>query len=80
MLQNLTLKMFVPRWPLKDLESESESENFESESEGSYVGHADKENKQPHIPNHQELDDLIRDLGLTKSNAGHLTSTLGETF
>jgi hypothetical protein len=32
----------------------------------------------PHFPNQQELDNLIRDLGLTKSNAELLTSRLKE--
>jgi hypothetical protein len=35
-------------------------------------------NLQPHFPNQQELDDLVRDLGLTKSNAELLTSRLKE--
>ena len=35
-------------------------------------------NDSPHFPNQQELDDLLRDLGLTKSNAELLTSRLKE--
>ena len=33
---------------------------------------------EPHFPNHSELDDLIRELGLIKSNAEILTSRLKE--
>ena len=36
------------------------------------------EDLKPHFPNEQELNDLIRDLGLTKSNAEILTSRLKE--
>ena len=35
-------------------------------------------NKEPHFPNQQELDNLIRDLGLTNENAELLTSRLKE--
>jgi hypothetical protein len=73
-----TEELSVPRPPAKDLESESEGEHFESETEESYVGHIDEEKKQPHFPNQQELDDLIRDLSLTKSNAELLTSRMME--
>ena len=34
--------------------------------------------EEPHIPNQQEMDDLIRDMGLTKENAQLLTSRLKE--
>ena len=34
--------------------------------------------KEPHFPNQQEMDDLIRDMGLTKENAELLTSRLEE--
>ena len=33
---------------------------------------------EPHFPNQSELDDLIRDLGLTKSGAELLSSRLNE--
>ena len=33
---------------------------------------------EPHFPSQQEMDDLVRDLGLTKSNAELLTSRLKE--
>ena len=32
--------------------------------------------EEPHFPNQQEMDDLIRDMGLTKENAQLLTSRL----
>ena len=34
--------------------------------------------EEPHFPNQQEMDDLIRDMGLTKENAELLTSQLKE--
>ena len=34
--------------------------------------------KEPHFPNEQEMDNLIRDMGLTKENAERLTSRLKE--
>ena len=34
--------------------------------------------EEPHFPNQQEMDDLIRDMGLTKENAQLLTSRLKE--
>ena len=33
---------------------------------------------EPHFPSQQKVDDLVRDLGLTKSNAELLTSRLKE--
>ena len=38
----------------------------------------DISSKSPHFPNQKEINDLIRDLGLTKSNAELLTSRLQE--
>lgn len=38
----------------------------------------EEHNASPHFPNQRELDDLVRDLGLTKSNAELLTSRLKE--
>ena len=38
-------ELHVPRPSTKDLESESDGEHFESESEESYVSHTDEENK-----------------------------------
>jgi len=69
-------ELSVPRPTPKDVESEGE--HFESESEESYVGHTDEEKKQPYFPNQQELEDLIQDLGLTNSNAKLLTQRLME--
>ena len=39
------------------------------------ISHPDR-NSEPHFPSQQELDDLVRDMGLTKSNAELLTSKL----
>ena len=70
----LSEELFILRPSAKNLESESE--NFDIEE--SYIGHIDEEEKPPHFLNQQKLDDLIRDLGLTKSNVELLTSRLKE--
>ena len=36
--------------------------------------------EEPHFPNQQEIDDLIRDMGLTEENAQLLTSRLRVEF
>ena len=41
-----------------------------------YVLNSNLEEKKPYYPNQKDLNDLIRDLGLTKSNAELLTSLL----
>ena len=41
-----------------------------------HVLNSNLEEKKPYYPNQKDLDDLIRDLGLTKSNAELLTSRL----
>ena len=41
-----------------------------------YVLNSNLEEKKPYYPNQKDLNDLIRDLGLTKSNAELLTSRL----
>ena len=41
-----------------------------------YVLNSNLEKKKPYYPNQKDLNDLIRDLGLTKSNAELLTSRL----
>ena len=58
----------VLRPTAKDLVSEGEHFKYES----------DEEKKRPRFQNQQELDDLIRGLGLTMSNAELLTSRLTE--
>lgn len=51
-----------------------ESGNEDIQNEEFY----DDSKSKPHFPNQQELNDLIRELGLTKSNAETLTSRLKE--
>ena len=50
-------ELFILRSSATNVESESEHFDFE-ESYVSHV-HVDEEEKQPHFPNQQELDDLI---------------------
>ena len=54
-------------------DSATASENSDIDAE-----YAPTINAEPHFPTKQELDDLIRDLGLTKSGAELLTSRLNE--
>lgn len=63
----------IPAPPMSREES-SQEENSESDSE-EYQASSSKD---PHFPNQEELDDLVRDLGLTKSNAELLASRLKE--
>ena len=45
------------------------SQDMEEDSDGEFnKSHPDR-NSEPHFPSQQELDDLVRDMGLTKSNA-----------
>ena len=56
----------------------AESQDMEEDSDEEFnISHSDK-NTEPHFPSQQELDDLVRDMGLTKSNAELLTSRLKE--
>lgn len=59
-------------------ESDYQNLNDSVHSEESDVLFLNDESKEPHFPSQQEMDDLIRDLGLTKSNAEILTSRLKE--
>ena len=43
------------------------------------ISHPDR-NSEPHFPSQQELDNLVRDMGLTKLNAELLTSRLKEWY
>lgn len=61
--------------PQFDVPKEASSSEEQSSEDSNYVCEATAE---PHFPNQSELDDLIRDLGLTKSNAELLTSRLQE--
>ena len=52
--------------------SESESDEDVVDPDYNFLAH----DKNPYYPNQKDLNDLIRDLGLTKSNAELLTSRL----
>ncbi|MGH0144883.1 UNVERIFIED_CONTAM: hypothetical protein FKN15_059427 [Acipenser sinensis] len=54
--------------------SKSESEEDVVDPDDNFRGGAEERN--PYYPNQKDLNDLIRDLGLTKSNAELLTSRL----
>ena len=62
--------------PLKAISDDEFSHKEDSDADVDFVEKSPK--NVPHFPNQQELDDLIRDLGLTKSNAELLTSRLKE--
>lgn len=64
----------VPEPPAAAMQVSANSSN-ESDSGEEFVDDDDAQAK-PHFPNQAELNDLIRDLGLTKSNAEILTSRL----
>ena len=57
------------------VDSKSSSENLSCEI---YEELRTSRSSSPHFPNQGELDDLIRDLGLTKSGAELLTSRMQE--
>ena len=59
-----------PVSPITDMEISSDEDNSEMFHEDS--------TKTPHFPNQEELNDLVRDLSLTKSNAELLASRLNE--
>lgn len=54
------------------------SEDSSNDQSDEHDFNAEFANTDPHFPNQRELDDLIRDLSLTKSNAELLTSRLNE--
>jgi hypothetical protein len=62
----------IPK-PPQTVEEESPSGDDSNDSEYSSTSIT---GKTPHFPNQQEMDDLVRDLGLTKSNSELLTSRL----
>ena len=65
----------VPKPPmLESLSSASASE------EGRDADFEAGTSKEPHFPNQQEMDDLIRSMGLTKENAELLSSRLRVAF
>ena len=62
----------------KASEDSAVSQDMEEDSDEEFnISHPDR-NSEPHFPSRQELDDLVRDMGLTKSNAELLTSRLKE--
>lgn len=67
----------IPSPPERDLASEmSSSDNENGISEEEYNPRGSGEVRQPYFPNQNDLNDLVRDLGLTKANAELLTSRL----
>ena len=69
----------IPTPPKRDQPSSGDSSKSDS---GQDIGDPDYgftvavEERRPYFPNQKDIDDLIRDLGLTKSNAELLTSRL----
>src|SRR5271163_2951357 len=71
----------VPTPPERDQPSSGESSKSDSEediADPDYNFTDAAEERKPYFPNQKDLNDLIRDLGLTKSNAELLTSRLKE--
>lgn len=67
----------VPTPPEKEQVSSCESPDSKSEEDNEGEGfNLLADNKNPYYPNQKDMNDLIRDLGLTKSNAELLTSRL----
>ena len=66
--------------PIPPQSEEAATFHFEEDTPDELSADCDfrEPNDSPHFPNQQELDDLLRDLGLTKSNAELLTSRLKE--
>jgi len=71
-----SVELPVPTPPLRMLASSEDSSNLDCEEDvdPDWSFHAEERN--PYYPNQKDLNDLIRDLGLTKSNAELLTSRL----
>ena len=67
----------LPKPPSKKApEDLAGSEDIEKDSDDEFnISHTDMISE-PHFPSQQELNDLVRDMGLTKSNAELLTSRL----
>jgi len=65
----------IPKPPM--LESISSASGSEEEGRDADFDEAST-SKEPHFPNQQEMDDLIRSMGITKENAELLTSRLKE--
>ena len=71
MLCTCSLSFQVETYLSEDSATASENSDIDAE-------YAPTTSAEPHFPTKQELDDLIRDLGLTKSRAELLTSRLNE--
>ena len=65
----------VPKPPSQSVVSSEQSTSSTDDSDVSFLEDA-KTNRQPYFPTQEDLNDLIKDLGLTKSNAELLTSRL----
>ena len=91
MLLQLFIPVFLPqlllchilincRYPfllvLKTLSADESATDEDDTTIDDYVLNSNLEEKKPYYPNQKDLNDLIRDLGLTKSNAELLTSRL----
>ena len=62
----------------KAQEDSTASQDMEEDSDEEFnISHPHR-NSEPHFPSQHEIDDLVRDMGLTKSNAELLTSRLKE--
>ena len=68
-------ELLLPKPPSnKAPEDSAVSQDMEEDSDEEFnISHPDR-NSEPHFPCQQELDDLVRGMGLTKSNAKLLTS------
>jgi hypothetical protein len=68
----------VPTPPEREQPSSEQSSKSESEEDGdpNYNLRDGAQERNPYYPNQKDLNDLIRDLDLTKSNAELLTSRL----
>ena len=71
MLYTCSLSFQVETHLSKDSATASENSDIDAE-------YALTTSAEPHFPNKQELDDLIHDMGLTKSGAEFLASRLNE--
>ena len=70
MAQNCLFLNLQQRMPMSSTSSEDDDADFEVDTQCS--------SKDPHFPNQNGLDDLTRDLGLTKAKAEILSSRLKE--
>ena len=69
-------ELLIPSPPSFDQQSEDQPSVWDMNDDPDY--NEDISSKSPHFPSQKEINYLIRDLGLTKSNAELLTSRLQE--